>query len=532
MASSEVFAKKKVLVLDDHAGMRSQLQMTLTNCGFDRLRIVASVQMALTKLEEEPYDIILSDYFLGEHTDGQQFLEYLRTHDIISRNTIFIMITAEQSYERVVTVSECAPDDYLLKPFTAEQFNTRLEKLLDRQERLRALDLAYDQQNWAKVLQESDKILAVKDKYFVDACKIKASTLLKMDRADEALALYASIVAMRPIPWAKLGVAKATAQQGKTVEAVQLLNNLLEEHPQYMAAYDLLSKLLADSGKKPEALGILEKAREVSPGTMSRIRQVGSLAVSLGKPELAEQVLGAALHRHRYSPVREVHDYALMSKALNHLGKTDKALELLKEAGSTFRDDSSKLVLAASEGVTHHLAGNKEKADALLSRVMAVQPESVSPEVLVVIADACFAAGQGEKASELLKHLIQNHPDNPELSRKVHTVLTDAGHDADAVIQSSAQEVIQTNNEGVMKAKAGKLVEAIALLSDAANRLPGNLQIVSNAALVLAMDLMNNGYDADKLALCLRYRQQVMDRDPAHPKLAQIDTMLKRVKRS
>ena len=31
----------------------------------------------------------------------------------------------------IMAASECAPDDYLLKPFTAAQFNARLEKLME-----------------------------------------------------------------------------------------------------------------------------------------------------------------------------------------------------------------------------------------------------------------------------------------------------------------------------------------------------------------------------------------------------------------
>ena len=39
-----------------------------------------------------------------------------------------MVITGERSYHNVVSVAELAPDDYLIKPFTADQLQARLLK--------------------------------------------------------------------------------------------------------------------------------------------------------------------------------------------------------------------------------------------------------------------------------------------------------------------------------------------------------------------------------------------------------------------
>ena len=64
-----------------------------------------------------------------------------------------------------------------------------------------------------------------------------------------------------------------------------------------------------------------------------------------------------------------------------------------------------------------------------------------------------------------------------------------------------------------------------------ADRLPNNMQIVSNAALALALDLARNGYDAQKASNCMRYRQAIIRKSPGYPKLAQINDMLKKIKK-
>lgn len=535
MATISQFADKWVLVIDDMEGMRSQLRMSLTNSGFAKLHIVGNIREALERMAANRYDVILCDYSLGEGTDGQQFLEYLRTNDLISRNTIFVMITAEQAYEKVVAASECAPDDYLLKPFTAGQFNARLEKLLERQQFFAAIDKAADAKDWTRVIAECDKALPAKNKYFIELCKTKAAALMHANRPREAADLYRDVLALRPIGWARLGLARALAMQGEKNEAQQLAREIVADSPQFMAAYDFLGGQLASSGDKEAALGVLQKAREISPGTMNRIRELSTLAVSTGQPELAEAVMRQTLQKHKYSPVRQVHDYALLSKALATQGKADEALGVVADARKDFRDEQSDAVLAATESVAHRAAGNDELAEAALARAMSGDIGTLPAETVTAIADACFALGKEDEANKLLRHAIQNNPEDETIRHKVHNVLTAAGKEvteADAMIEASTQEIIRINNDGVRKAEAGQFDEAVQLLCEAADRLPNNLQIVGNAALVIALQLVRNGNDPQMLARCLRYRDAIVAKAPDYPKLAQIDGQLRQLRKT
>ncbi|MFA6015525.1 MAG: response regulator [Gallionellaceae bacterium] len=524
---------KWVLVIDDMEGMRSQLRMSLSSSGFAKLHLVGNIKDALEKMAVNKYDVILCDYSLGDSTDGQQFLEYLRNNDLISHNAIFIMITAEQAYEKVVAASECAPDDYLLKPFTAGQFNARLEKLLEKQEYFEAIDKAADAKNWLRVIAECNKKLPLRDKYYIELSKTKAFALMQDKRPFEAANIFREILALRPIAWAKLGLARALAALDKKTEAQIILRDILAEAPQFMAAYDLLSNILASTGEKHEALEILQKAREVSPGTMSRIRELSTLAVSAGKPEIAEAVMRQALQKHKYSPVREAHDYAVLSKALVDQGKAMEALSVVADAQKTFTDEHSSVVLAATESVAHRAAGNLEQAEAALTKAMSHGDLGKLPaQTVVSLADACFTLGREAEATNLIRHAIQNNHEDESIKSKVHDVLVAAGKDtseATAMIEQSTQEVIKLNNEGVRKAESGELAEAIELLCQAANRLPNNLQIVGNAALVIALDLVRNGNKPDELAKCMHYRDALINKSPNHPKLAQIDGLLKQL---
>ena len=103
---------------------------------------------------------------------------------------------------------------------------------------------------------------------------------------------------------------------------------------------------------------------------MSRIRELSSLAVSAGKPEIAETVMRQALLKHKHSPVRQANDYAVLSKALINQGKATEALIVVADAQKSFKDDHSNIVLSASESVAHRAAGNHAQAAAALAKAM------------------------------------------------------------------------------------------------------------------------------------------------------------------
>jgi len=535
LALSSIISEKWVLVIDDIEGVREQLNMSLSSSGFAKLHVVGSIKDALVRMETNRYDVILCDYILGDGTDGQQFLKYLRTNDLITRNTIFIMMTAEQAFEKVMAASEVAPDDYLLKPFTAAQFNVRLEKLFEKQEYFSVIDKASDSKNPSKIIAECNKKLALKDKYFVDLCKIKAAALIREGSPQEAAEIYREILAIRPLNWAKLGLARALFMVNKTDESETLVREILADSPQFMGAYDLLGQLLISTGAKHEALDVLQKARELVPDAMSRVREISKLAASTGNHELAEEIMSQALQKHRFSPVREANDYVVLSNALAQQGKTKEALSVVTDAQKSFNDDHSVVALAVTESDVHRTSGNQEKAEAAINKALAQGDATKLPTHLVIsLADACLAMGKDEHGAHLLRHAVQNNPDDEAVKNKVHEILTSAGHDtaeATAMIEESNRAVILLNNEGVQKAESGQLEAAIDLLTQAAIRLPNNMQIVSNAALVLALDLVRNGTKPERLNRCLQYRAALIKKEPAHPKLAQIDELLKQLKK-
>ena len=522
---------KSILLVEDQEMMRNQLRQSMTIVGCKHLRAVANIQMALEALTTETFDLILSDYNLGENTSGQQFLEYVRTRNLISRNTLFIMITAEQTYQKVMSVAEWTPDDYLLKPFTPAQLNARVDRLIERQEALERINRASDRKRCDLFMTEYDKLLTDHSKFAFDALKIKGEALIKSGRATDAHQHYQTVLLQRPLTWAKVGMARALEAEGDIEGACTRLRDIIAESPMAMPAYDLLARLLANNNKQTEAMEVLDMAGEISPGTLGRLRTLSTLAIGLGQHEMAEKVMSNALKDNKYSPVLDVGDFAMLSRALVNQNKIDAALDVVKNARKGFEDSASTVMLDATESVIYNRAKNTSKATEALDRATAGELTGATLDLAMSVAEALMAAGHQSEAHNLIKQAIQNNPDDVNLTLKVQAVLGGKGDLAAAIIASSRREIIQLNNEGVRKAEAGQFDEAIALLSAAADRLPNNLQIGGNAALALAQYMVRVGVNSERLTQCLRYRNSLAEQSAEDPKLRQIDINLQRLKR-
>jgi DNA-binding response OmpR family regulator len=115
-----------VLIIEDSLTVRQGLRTMLSMAGITRSDAVSSAAEGRARLKGRRFDVVLCDYNLGDGMDGQELLEALRKTGTLPLSTIWIMITGERKYERVVAAAEMAPDDYILKPFNSNLLLTRM----------------------------------------------------------------------------------------------------------------------------------------------------------------------------------------------------------------------------------------------------------------------------------------------------------------------------------------------------------------------------------------------------------------------
>ncbi len=519
------YSDKRMLIVDDVADMRTALRGQVRSLAIEHVAVAGTIRDALEILQQGKIDIILCDYYLGEGLNGQQFLEFVRRHKVISRSTLFLMITAEKSYERVVTAAECLPDDYLLKPFTADMLRTRLDRLLEKKSRLAHIDRLQDQGRWSDIVTACNEIIAAKDKYLMDAMRIKGNALVITGRMAEAAEHYRSALALRALPWAKLGLANALRGQGDLVPCADLLNEIISETPHFMAAYDLLGQVHAGESRHEEALRVLDSACAVSPNSLARHRAISGIAEGAGDLRRVETALNFVIERTRNSPLRESSDYARLGSALTELGEAPKALAVIEEGKATFHKESDTTLLAAVEAVAHQKNGNTYLAGLAIERALqGAGNEAVPLATTMALAKGCLATGRAKEGEALLRRVVQNNPALTAVHAEVVTMMTVDGDTApgEQLVTASKKEIVKLNNDAVAIARSGDITRAAQMLTEAAGRLPGNLVIVANAAYALLADLLANGMDAGKLRDAERLYKDLGTKDPQHPRLAEI----------
>lgn len=514
---------KRGLLIDDIPEMRTSVRIQLSNAGLENCDMVRNVKEALTKLAAHRYDLVVCDYNLGQGADGQQLLELVRRRKLLPLTTAFLMITGETSYEQVSTAAEFSPDDYLIKPFTAELLGSRLIRIMEKKAALTPIYRHMtDKGDPVQALAACDALLAEKSRYSLDILRLKGDLLMQLERYEDALALYEGLLAQRQTPWAAVGKARVLAARGAHTEAREHLNQALVAYPNYLAAYDSLAQLLEQTDKQA-AQQIVEQALKVSPSTR-RQRQLGALALENKDYSRAEDAFRQAVTKDRTGFFKSHDDYAGLAKSCAEQGKTQEALTAVKDMAQHFqRSPELEVRQAALESQVHARAGDKAAAEAALKKaVLAAQEQTLDPHAQLEIAQACFASGDEEAGKRIIESVAEEYHDDDQVFARAQSVFTSAGleDEGQLLLESTRKRMIKLNNDAVALAKAGELEQAVKMLTEAADRLTNNAQVAINASLALLMQIQKNGMDAKRFALVHHYLAQATNANPNHPKLA------------
>lgn len=128
------------MLVEDEENLQEALKLNLELEGYE-VTCVNNGAIALKKVEEEYYDLILLDIMLPE-VDGFDVCERIRLKNI---DTPVLMLSARSgSADRVAGLRKGA-DDYLTKPFNLEELLLRVEKLIDKNRKLHELSSIGDQ---------------------------------------------------------------------------------------------------------------------------------------------------------------------------------------------------------------------------------------------------------------------------------------------------------------------------------------------------------------------------------------------------
>ncbi|RTK95940.1 MAG: response regulator, partial [Neisseriaceae bacterium] len=148
------YSRLLFLVVDPAKEMRGAMTMTLSSMGANKVEFATRIGDALSRIQKNDIDIILSEYDLEHSADGLHLLEEIKQRNLCKQSTVFMIVTAERRAQNVIGAVEQAPDDYLLKPFTGEALSKRLDKAIRKKQEFRCVDDAMRNNEYLRAIEE------------------------------------------------------------------------------------------------------------------------------------------------------------------------------------------------------------------------------------------------------------------------------------------------------------------------------------------------------------------------------------------
>ncbi|MCW8997678.1 MAG: tetratricopeptide repeat protein, partial [Kangiellaceae bacterium] len=145
--------------------------------------------------------------------------------------------------------------------------------------------------------------------------------------------------------------------QNRLVEAEKLLVRALKVNSEHARSLYSLGRIAEVSGAKTEALNLIGRAAYLAPKNPTPLLHLADLLIELNKPDEAKNCFELCMQR--FPQVVEVHiGYAgiLVSD-----GKTEKALEILKNALTMFPDNASLMLALVNTDSNTEYDNLKEK---------------------------------------------------------------------------------------------------------------------------------------------------------------------------
>lgn len=120
---------KHILLVEDEPAIREMTKIALEREGH-RVSGVEDAQSAIQLMETDPVDITLVDWMLP----GRSGIELVRSirKDKLTRHLPIIMLTAKSDDHDITTGLDAGADDYVTKPFSPRELNSRIRALLRR----------------------------------------------------------------------------------------------------------------------------------------------------------------------------------------------------------------------------------------------------------------------------------------------------------------------------------------------------------------------------------------------------------------
>lgn len=517
------FVNSKILIVEEQPLALSYLKQSLERLAYRNIFVAESAIVAKETCETTKFDLIICSFDLSKRQNGYQLYEELLKKRLIKRSTGFIFTSAETSPELVHSVVELQPDDFLVKPFTIKDLQSRIERVLKRKQSLKKLYTLIDDQNYSKALKFINAELdGQQTSYSVMLLKLKGEMLLKLKRFEEAKQFYKSALDLQKFTWAKLGLVEALIANNEDLTAQKLLKGLIEKSETRLAALDLLGRLEIKLNQFEHAQKSLHEASQIAPRNLSRQKSLSTVAMINHDYECSynaqKEIASFARYSIHDSPevylnaARAGIDFALATDQHEQINKiTRQTQQYLNDLKKQFPHAINQTQMDVLHARLHYLKDEHKKARQLMEQ-LDDEPQIRSVDAALDKAKAFHELGFQHKAQALFGQIIEHCERHQSQEDPVMMHYLQQQHDERKDITMGPKEL---NNHAVKQFNKGQLDVALEAFSQAFRVMPKNASIALNLLQCLADATGKKGitFNTNLAKKCLKVLQN-SDLDP------------------
>jgi len=520
---------KTILIIEDYPVMRKAMKGILHSLGAHAIVEAEDGITAINAMKQQNFDIVLCDYNLGEGKNGQQILEEARYKKLILFNSLFIIVSAHQNARFVLNTLENKPDEYLAKPFNAQQLLMRLEKCYARKQNLYAVEREIDKENLARAIYFCDQLIDQNNKAFrSQLLKLRADLAIKTGDFDKANNIYQEVLAQRELSWARLGTGIVAFFRSEHEQAITIFKELITQNPMLMECYDWLADSYQAIGHNSDAEETLNQANEISPHSFFRQKKLAILAGSLEHLDIAEKAYKAVSNLGKYSTHQSPSDFSGLAKVYSKNNKKMEALQTLNSMRQHFpNNQEAELRADTLETEIYQKMEDSKLSEQAFEKVQTLHnqlKDRIPKDLQLDVAKACYLNNDVETADKIITSLVHNHIDDNTVMDSIRHMQSSIGREnsSEALIQQIRQELININNQGVKFFQQGLIKEAFAVFKKAAEKMPHNKTIILNMAKITIHDLKSSGINKENLLLAHQYLKRAKQVGIAQDKIGNL----------
>jgi two-component system chemotaxis response regulator CheY len=120
----------EILIVEDRQVMLKIIRRLLVQLGYAHIDEAANGLQAIEKIHSKHYDLILSDWNM-DGMSGFDLLKLVRAEPA-SRETPFVLVTAESKPENILAAKAAGATGYLVKPFKLDVLEKTLDSVMAR----------------------------------------------------------------------------------------------------------------------------------------------------------------------------------------------------------------------------------------------------------------------------------------------------------------------------------------------------------------------------------------------------------------